>query len=86
MRNWLIVLSAFKYRIQPQAGIKPGHGHQLEGGMTATEIKIRYPNLIIALNTCAIEGNQFAQGKLTLLKNDPAGFAEWAEKFLSNKG
>ena len=53
--------------------------------MTTTEIKIRYPNLIIALNTCAIEGNQFAQGKLTLLKNDPAGFAEWAEKFLSHK-
>jgi len=86
MRNWLIVLSAFKYRIQPQAGIKPGHGHQLEGGMTATEIKIRYPYLIIALNTCAIGGNQFARKKLALLKDDPAGFAVWAEKFLSHKG
>ena len=54
--------------------------------MTATEIKIRYPYLIIALNTCAIGGNQFARKKLTFLNNDPEGFAVWAEKFLSHKG
>ena len=60
-------------------------------GMTATEIRIeyhnliKYHNLIAALNTCAIGGNQFARKKLALLKDDPAGFAEWAEKFLSHK-
>jgi hypothetical protein len=54
--------------------------------MTVEENKITFPFLITALNTCAIGGNQFAQRKLALLKDDPEGFAEWAEKFLSHKG
>jgi hypothetical protein len=54
--------------------------------MTVEENKITFPFLITALNSCAIEGNRMAQRKLALLKDDPEGFAAWAEKFLSPSG